>query len=178
MEGQICRVDGCNNTLSKTDGQVCPMHRNRWWRHKSYDVISPNWTILKKGQALPTKYGYLRINVGDGRGRILYHRHVMELHLGRKLTPRERVHHKNHNPLDNRIENLELLNSQSEHISKHHAKKPLVDWSKYSVPKRGRGTKCLIENCKLPTKYRSLCSKHYISFHHNAFERSYQRKKP
>lgn len=50
--------------------------------------------------------GYWNISVNGERK--LEHRHIMELHIGRKLTRNEHVHHINHDKLDNRIENLEI----------------------------------------------------------------------
>ena len=64
-----------------------------------------------------TKARYRQIHTPDGR-RMLEHRYVMEQAIGRPLTRDEQVHHINHNRLDNRIENLELVTS-AEHGLRH-----------------------------------------------------------
>ncbi len=81
---------------------------------------NPRWN----GGKCLLKTGYIEViskenNSMNSRGRILEHRKVMEDFLGRKLLRKEVVHHKNGNKQDNRIENLELLNSQTEHKRRH-----------------------------------------------------------
>ena len=51
-------------------------------------------------------------------GYVAEHRYVV-YEAGVEIPVGHHVHHLNHNKLDNRLENLEVL-SNSEHISKHH----------------------------------------------------------
>lgn len=67
------------------------------------------------------KRGYIYEN---GR---LQHRTVMEAFLGRKLEPGEEVHHKDHNPSNNLLENL-VLTTRREHKAAFHTG---LSWSKH-----------------------------------------------
>ena len=68
-----------------------------------------------------SKHTRTRLLQREGK-RVRAHRWIMEQHLGRKLLSDEEVHHINHNPLDNRIENLEVIN-RGKHIDLHAAEK-------------------------------------------------------
>lgn len=63
------------------------------------------------------KARYRQVKTPDGR-KMLEHRYVMEQMLGRPLRRDEHVHHKNHDRLDNRPENLEVVTS-AEHGLRH-----------------------------------------------------------
>lgn len=61
--------------------------------------------------------GYRIISVNGKR--TFEHRYVMEQHLGRELLPSEFIHHKNGNRLDNRAENLAVMDSHRDHKLEH-----------------------------------------------------------
>jgi hypothetical protein len=75
-----------------------------------------------KGGRIVDKHGYILLKYPEHpdaniHGYIREHRLVMEEHLGRHLEEHEVIHHKNGNTSDNRIENLELFNSNGEHLA-------------------------------------------------------------
>jgi len=130
-----------------------------------------------------TKSGYLRIGVAPYK-RVLLHRYLLEKHIGRNLKKGEIVHHKDGNPLNNLISNLELM-SQAEHLKIHKPKKVLIDWSKYEPKLLDKSRVSRIKgkynwknnpNKKLTClvcssaeiNSRSLCNRHYVSWHRNA----------
>jgi len=79
---------------------------------------NPRW----KGGRTKSADGYILVkqpnhpHASKRDRRVLEHRLVVEAHLGRYLEPWEVVHHINGIKDDNRLENLELLPGQAEHL--------------------------------------------------------------
>jgi hypothetical protein len=76
-----------------------------------------------KGGKIVNASGYVEIYCPDHPNRrkhspyVLEHRLVMEQKLGRFLSPKEVVHHKNGDKTDNRPSNLEVFASNKEHLA-------------------------------------------------------------
>lgn len=88
---------------------------------KTHGKNNPRW----KGGEILDKDGYVLVKKYTHPHRDKYknyvrkHRLVMESHIGRILLKTEVVHHINGIKNDNRIENLHLFNSNSEHTIHH-----------------------------------------------------------
>lgn len=83
--------------------------------------------ILAKELKLDTTLGYLYFLdkehpfASGNAHKIYYHRHVMSVYLGRWLTYKEHVHHKDGIKINNDVSNLEIL-SHEEHAALHSGK--------------------------------------------------------
>lgn len=102
----ICKT--CGKTFYRHKSQA--ESRQPFCSQKCYNVyqrtIKPVW--VRNGRK------FIRVN-----GKIMFeHRHIMEQYIDRTLKKNEVVHHINGDPMDNRIENLQLM-KRSEHTSLH-----------------------------------------------------------
>lgn len=91
--------------------------------------LNPTW---KGGRFLDAK-GYWHIYRPEhphtnSNGYVLEHRLVMEEMVGRLLDPAEVVHHRDHNPGNNAVENLELMSRP--------------DHNRFHMLEKGRSTHC------------------------------------
>ena len=92
-------------------------HPNRRWRygHSSGKITEDGYKMVK---LYPDSPYY---SMANKVGYVMEHRLVVAQSLGRPLTSRERVHHKNGNRPDNRPKNLRLFANETEHHTYHHS---------------------------------------------------------
>jgi len=80
------------------------------------------------------------------------HRWIIEQHIGRKLLPEEHIHHKNGDPLDNRVKNLEII-EHKKHMKLHKQIYPDVKkcarcGEDFEVnPRKRKRNKCCSKKC-------------------------------
>lgn len=92
-----------------------------------------------KGGRRMNDHGYIVLYMpehpnANSKGYVAEHRFIMSELLGRPLTRKEHVHHKNEDKADNRLENLELL-SESEHRRLHNLTHGIIPPSRKGVRK-------------------------------------------
>ena len=106
----ICSVEGCGRTRHARG--LCTTHIARM--RNGQDLAPPVQRRGKPGAPIGHRYitkdGYAKVKIGGGHY-IFEHRHVYENLLGRKLHQTEKVHHRNGDRQDNRIQNLELCST-------------------------------------------------------------------
>lgn len=107
------KCEHCGDPLVRRNREWLPHFEARRFCSRRCAGISNNPRVENS----EFKDRYRQVATPDGR-KILEHRWVMEQHVGRRLKRAEQVHHINHDRLDNRIENLELVSSY-EHGLRH-----------------------------------------------------------
>jgi HNH endonuclease len=95
-------VEGCGRP--RKGASYCHLHTERLRRTGD---VGPAQPMRARGVVKPTKEGYIRRTMPDGR-RVLEQVLVKERELGRRLVDGENVHHKNGIKDDNDPDNLEL----------------------------------------------------------------------
>lgn len=114
----VAEIGGLLGHSSKAVNKACKRFGFRMRRRgpKSGDE-HPGW----KGGRTVDKSGYILVYRPDhpacnNSGYVREHRLVCELALGRTLGPNEVVHHRNDDPADNRPENLQVFDSNADHL--------------------------------------------------------------
>jgi hypothetical protein len=126
---KVCAVDGC--AARHWAGDYCSMHYQRVMKTGHPGPVEPysktgegnsNWRggRVRAGEKMRYWKRYMPAHpAADALGYVLEHRLVAEVLLGRYLRADEVVHHINHDPSDNRPENVSVM-THAEHM-RHHA---------------------------------------------------------
>jgi hypothetical protein len=114
-EGKYCSR-ACRNRANPSKGPRRSTDKMRGPNNPAWKGGVTYWR--KKGNYKPIKYvrcptEFLPMARKDGY--IMEHRLIMAASIGRCLTRTEVVHHRNHDPHDNRLCNLELFPNNGEH---------------------------------------------------------------
>lgn len=123
-----CSVGGCDRII---EGQgLCNAHYKRYIENGDPGIAEIQFRS-SNGVRRTQKNGYVALLVpdhpnSDANGVCAEHRFVMSNHLGRPLTDKETVHHKNGVKDDNRIENLELWTGSHPYGQRA---RDLLDWA-------------------------------------------------
>jgi hypothetical protein len=129
-KSQSLCCDNCGKILFKHPITGLPhnfCNRTCLGAYRSKNLCGSSSPLWRGGRTLHGA-GYIRIRIGRGQpmtdchGDILEHRYIMSQHLGRILSSNDIVHHLNGDRTDNRIENLFLYSSHSEHQKSHATK--------------------------------------------------------
>lgn len=126
VDCELCgKTKPINPIYTKYTRKLCDDCRYKFRKHAESKIKDGYRYIFKPDH--PNK---------DIDGYVPEHRLLMENKIGRYLRKEEVVHHINHNRLDNRIENLMLIGSNSEHIKLHsqQLKKSRNKYNKYWTP--------------------------------------------
>jgi hypothetical protein len=103
------------------------------WSNKKWARHGEAHSQWKGGRSIDGK-GYYKLNINliepqfhcmcDKSGWVLEHRYIMAVYLGRPLTRKEIIHHKDHNKSNNDVSNLELT-TRGDHMRSHESWKTM-----------------------------------------------------
>ena len=116
-----CRLCGKPIT-GKTYQQKLKTFCSRECQSKADSDLKKKWGVENRKSKIYTRHILFTVD----RKVVLYHRYLMQQHLGRKLTPQEIIHHIDMDINNNMIENFYLYENQKTHQQGHGSLNKLI----------------------------------------------------